>query len=530
MYLVAVLCTVLLFGAQAQQIHFNNTYNCTSGCFITNQEIYMNNQPPTGESEVYFNVTQLSAVFIAPTNTTFNVTTLQITGKNTTLIIEANAIVNAEEISLNEVHIQVYGTLVGQQAELEGSTIVSCGHIKITEAELDQSNVFMHNGSQTYFEEFGLENGTIVAHEGSNFTVSDESEFSLSFLNFSVSPYLGDVEFESVTAYFPVGFYAENQFIISSSNFSAYFPDALSNVSFILAGKNNLTISNLNFNSDKIKINNTGTPFITFNVNGNATFSGNLTVPGDININPGANVNFNGTINLSGGLTALSPPSELSASVASSTQIRVTGNLIPSNILLVGYNDSFTVTNAIITTPKLDLEGFLLYSREGTTVINGDIINNGSVFIFESSSVIVNGNYTQLPNTSTFGAYNLDNAKDRPTNLVVNGTAQIDGHIVYNTSVKKVFTATIISSTYNISGKFATEEFYGDVDTYKPKLQYNNHTVDITINAEEKPWWQLDWWIWLLIGVGVVVILVALILIIRAVRNRASYEPVRTHN
>ena len=36
------------------------------------------------------------------------------------------------------------------------------------------------------------------------------------------------------------------------------------------------------------------------------------------------------------------------------------------------------------------------------------------------------GNYTQYPNT-TFGAYNLDNTKNRRTNLVVTGSAHIDG-------------------------------------------------------------------------------------------------------
>jgi hypothetical protein len=112
--------------------------------------------------------------------------------------------------------------------------------------------------------------------------------------------------------------------------------------------------------------------------------------------------------------------------------------------------------------------------RAGSTIINGDLANNGSIRIFESSSVSVQGtinsfspfflfrvspfflfplspfssfpffplhylfctyvfagNYIQVP-PSTFAVFNLSNSLTRPTNLVVNGTAYINGAFFFS--------------------------------------------------------------------------------------------------
>ena len=51
-------------------------------------------------------------------------------------------------------------------------------------------------------DEFEFENGTIEVDQGSNFNATDESEFSFSIITFYITPYLGDVEFESVNIQF----------------------------------------------------------------------------------------------------------------------------------------------------------------------------------------------------------------------------------------------------------------------------------------------------------------------------------------
>jgi len=534
MSLALLLFTLLLIGAQAQ-VYFNSTYNCTQGCSIIDPAIYVGNLLPTPYEKVIFNITGVDASLFAPPNSTYNVTSFLVHNNGSptyqvSFVIGDNATISVvEELALYQVSLQVNHTgelTVQEDAYFEGGTVANQGHIKITGAEFSQVTVVGTNNATFHFDSFDFENGTIVVSDG-NFTSSD-TEFELSTINFmNNAPNLGEVDFESVDAQFPVGFYAEEQFVISSSNFTAYFPDALANVSFILAGKNNLTISNLNFNSDKIKINNTGTPYVTFNVKNAASFDGNLTIPGDIIIDSFSNVNFNGTIDLSGGLTA----------DGAFTQIRTAGALkCGGPISLIGSdsssftNNSLTVSNAIITAPSIKVERFVIYSRQGITIINSSLINNGSIHIFESSSVIVQGNYTQLPNT-TFGAFNLDNTRDRLTNLVVNGTAYIDGDIKYNTSeTKNRFTATVIQATY-LQGNFSTSQFYGNVDQFKPKLNYTANAVQISINPDQKgtPSWQgIHWWVWLLIGIAALAVVIGLIVLVQVVRRRrrAKYQPV----
>jgi hypothetical protein len=530
--LVPFLCTLLLLGAQAQ-VYFNNSYNCTEGCYINNPAIYIGGLSPTPTDAVFFNITDPTTYLIAPANYTYNVTEFHVW--NASLTIEANATITvAHEIYMNNIMLVISenGSLVGHaiedeedaetEAEFEAVVLNSHGRVGLFQASFHLSFIIGHNTSRFHFSEFEIENGTIEILQGAEFQVHDESEFSFSTIYFENTPFLGDVEFESVTANFPNGFYAENQYVISSSNFSAYFPDALSNVSFILAGKNNLNVSNLNFNSDKIKINNTGTPFITFNVNNNATFDGNLTVPGEIVINSGAQVTFNGTINLSGGLNA---------DVDSTTQVRATGSLfVGRDISFIGHNEnnSFVVNNANITASSINLNTFQLRSYSGTTILNGNVTNNGSIHIFESSSVIVHGNYIQVANAS-FGAFDLDNSNDRPINLVVNGHASIDGAIKFNTSeTEKSFVVTVIHATNGLSGNFTTSHFEGDALQFKPQLIVNSSSVQISINPPAKPWHKQPWWVWLLVGVAAFTVLVLIVIIVRVVRNRARYEVVRS--
>lgn len=521
---LAFFCALLLVigSSQAAEIFFNNTVNCNIGCAITDPTIYEGGMLPTAEDEVYFNVTSKNSSFTLPANSTFNATAIYMW--NTSLALAPMAVLSVPQLSFVGVALfaDEGSAIIAEEVALEESTVSTYGVINVTDFSAENTNLYAFIGSTTVSESFDLEGGTVLFYEGSSFNSSD-SGFSSCSVTYYIVPALGEeAEFDSVTANFPVGFIVTEEFQISESNFTAWFPDALANVSLVLSGKNILNISNVKFGSN-LKFNQTTSPFITFQVSNNATFNGSLSVPGQIVVNSGSNVHFAGNISLTGGIQA---------AVVGATQIDATGILqTGAPISLVGQdgNNSFSVSSVQLRTPSLILEKFVLLSNSGTTNIQGDLINNGSIYIFENSNIIVGGNYTQLPNT-TFGAFDLTKSDNRPANLYVNGVAHLAGYLHYNSSeTKKSFTATVLASNSTLLGAFDTNVLIdGDVDSLSPKLTYTANTVQISINPKgTTSWMGLFWWIWLIIGLGALALAIMLIAFIVTMRRRAKYEAVR---
>lgn len=527
-----LLC-ILLFvvGSQAEaSVYFNNSVDCSSGCSLPNPNIYEGFLLPTVNDQVYFNVTNQTYSFTLPPNTTFIVSSFSIW--NTFLAVNSGSSLNASESYFYNVIINQYpaSTISAEELSLEYSTVFTNGYIHASDFSAEYTFFSALIGTVLESGDFEMEGGTVEFHEGSSFNSSDASFEDVQITFYIVPDFGEEADFERVTAVLPFGFIVREEFTIYSSNITAYFPNALANVSLVLAGTNNLNISNIAFNPDKIRFNQTTSPYVTFQVSNNASFNGNLTVPGQIIVNSGSNVHFSGNISLTGGIQAdVSGATQIDATgiLRSDAPITLTGHPDDNNTFVSSY--SFSVASASLITPAgLTLDHFILRSNEGTTVIWGPVINNGSVHIFEGSNLIIQGNYTQFPNT-TFGVYNLAPTANRSTNLYVNGSAHLDGNLKYNASeTTNAFTATIVESSEVLIGNFSTSNLInGDVSELSPKLIFRPHTIDININPKKTPsWLGLHWWIWVIIGGGAFAVIVIAIVVV-VMRRRASYEPVR---
>jgi hypothetical protein len=101
-------------------------YSAYLGCSITNPEIYIGKLLPSSDQEVFFNVTEVNAYLFAPSNSTFNVSSLY--AWNTRVVIEPNAsIIVAQELEFYQVHLHVNetgGLIVHEGASFEGMTLM----------------------------------------------------------------------------------------------------------------------------------------------------------------------------------------------------------------------------------------------------------------------------------------------------------------------------------------------------------------------------------------------------------------------
>eukprot|EP00026_Physarum_polycephalum_P009733 Phypoly_transcript_09867.p1 GENE.Phypoly_transcript_09867~~Phypoly_transcript_09867.p1 ORF type:complete len:328 (+),score=33.23 Phypoly_transcript_09867:280-1263(+) len=304
------------------------------------------------------------------------------------------------------------------------------------------------------------------------------------------------------------------------------------NVTLILSGINYLAVGTINLHSETVMIDNTSNSFTTFKIT-QASFSGNLTIPGEIiSVGSRADISFNGTIAFSGGIQLNSD---------SRSTISTIGSLnCGAPITLIGetgnseYNANyFVVNNSILSAPSIKVSNFVVDLRAGSILVDNDFSNNGTIRISEPSTVIVLGNYTQHPN-ATLAFFNLNNTQGRQIDLVVNGTARYaysKGDLKYNTlATDTTFNVTVITAG-EIQGIFATNQFY-DQDKYtvkklKATLNYNEDSVQIIISHfSDRRKKDLDWWVFLLIGVGVVAVLLGIVLVVHVMRRRVQYQTV----
>jgi len=525
--LLLLLSSFCFVGAQAEEeyiVYFNSTTNCTDGCSITDPTIYEGGILPNSTAEVIFNVTQEYIWLYLPSNETYNVSILTIYG-DIGLDIRTNSTLEGNELNVHHVWVHIAAganLIVHEEASFEDhSKLTTNGTVYATAISFDTGYLYGDDNSTFIVsEEFDFENGTVVFSQTAQFS-SHETSFSECYVYFFHRPYLGDVEFEHVDAYFPVGFIVEHQYVISNSNFTAYFPDELQNVNLTLSGPSNLTVSNFIFGSDKIKFNYTGSPFITFKVADNATFNGTLQIPGEIVVDTGSNLVFNGSVNITGGIKV---------DVNDSTNIQAMGTLDCGQPISLKGNyglHSLNIDSAVITAPAILLDNFVLTAIKPSQIV-GNVVNNGSLHIYEHSNLVIIGNYTQSANT-TLGIYNIENSAYRAINLFVNGTAHLDGVIRYNSSeTKSKYSATILKAGA-ISGHFSNDIYDAKADGFTPKLHYELDYVNVTItpndNKKNNKHAGLYWWVWLLIGCGALVVIVSVVYVVVS-RRRSKYQSI----
>jgi len=282
-----------------------------------------------------------------------------------------------------------------------------------------------------------------------------------------------------------------------------------------LHGTNNLTISNLNISSNNTIINSTA--YITLNVNDNAVFT-NITIPGPLIVNSGANVTFYGGVGFKGSIYA---------GGEGGTQINVADDLICNSMLLGGYNNQIALNIANITTQLIKLDGFeMAVIGYWTSIISGNLVNNGSIIFYGNSELFILGNYSQLQNAS-FSAFNISLGLDRLIILIA------DSIVVYGTFTFGIIsihpsTTTIMSAKNGLIGNISDKPLVLDLfEGYHPSLVYDNQYLSLVINQEHK----IEWWVWLLVGVGGgLVILVAVGILVRIYKNRIPYTQVLDPN
>jgi len=326
-------------------------------------------------------------------------------------------------------------------------------------------------------------------------------------------------------------------FVMSSSSLTAnVYASLIESATLVLGGKTQLDLlshwSNFTLNSSLIQFT-TGEsgeqPYVSIQPLGPFCLLGNWNIPGElVALGP---VLLNGSISFTGGFSATSYNNVISSSLTCGGPVVLNGQ--------EGNACELVASNALITAPYVQVNQNCAINPVTLVTINGDVINNGTIYASEGNHIVVKGNYTQSP-SGALVAYGLSPASGN-INLEVSGNTSLAGTLQYNVSnqPKEETKYVIVSSNSSIIGKFSTQSVSGnDAETKKLGFQieysqssFNQSQISITLTpAKSSPSYAgLKWYYWVAIGGGALVAVIAVVVIVWRIRikRRAQYAPVK---
>jgi len=268
-------------------------------------------------------------------------------------------------------------------------------------------------------------------------------------------------------------------------------------------------------------------PYVTFTlIGGYFAFTGTWNIPGQIVVESG-NMLLAGNIAITGGLYA----------TMASANIVVSGSLYCGDPVVLGNTSmpsSFVLTNgSSLTAPIVQIHENFSLSTSANSIFNvSEFINRvGVVYASQKNALTITGMYTQMRNGGLV-AYDLDASAGHSAVVRVGSSAFIDGQLKYNTSgAINSRTQFVVVEAKSINGNFSEHAVFGSDENVKNldfSISTSNTTITITLSPQVKRVLGLEWWVWLLIGVGAFVQVVAAVVIARKIilKRRLAYKPI----
>jgi len=210
----------------------------------------------------------------------------------------------------------------------------------------------------------------------------------------------------------------------------------------------------------------------------------NITIPGQIHVT--SYLHVAGNLSLAGVMSA------------QQANISVAGSLYVSSLEL-NLSRLHLSNGAQVHTPQLNLMPKSVLSTLGYPgTIIGNVSNGGTVAVLSHRSLVVKGNYTQLPG-GIFNLIELDPTNTTHTPLIVNGSVFLNGSIGY--SVVSGFTSMttfLVIASYNVSGFYENQPTDRDSDTIGTTT-YDGQHVYLKIADVDPKFWGLEWFMWLIV-------------------------------
>jgi hypothetical protein len=321
---------------------------------------------------------------------------------------------------------------------------------------------------------------------------------------------------------------------ISSSNLTLGNFNSVLGSNLVLAGASTISltgieISSLSFSTGEyneapyININIAQDP-VTFNLN-------QVQIPGEILIQNGSWVSFVGSSSLTGGILSLGGI------------IFITGQFTALGPIILVTNPNTTNDSdlslqgpASLTTPSLLIGELTTLENINNSTITGDVICDGIITIYDIDTLSIIGNFSQGSNAQLVFT-EIDPLNNITGFINITGRADIAGTVSYQVLTLNA-NATgdqvkflILQASGGVHGKFSQRPINIGLGDAWVDLDYSDPTKVYFVyggSGDDDKWYDLEWWLWLVIGAGGGIVILAITVITCSVRNkRKGYKAVK---